>query len=285
MSKFGWAKLGVLILLIGVMATVVAVNESGVLDAETTKGGYSGANSNGLTGSEPASAPSKMNVPGWGYDSPTFSPQYGPIGSGLSMSVIHSIPVSADNAYIVIIPAQIYGNSGYPIAMSEENRAAVIARLVEIGIAKEAIEFEYQQYNSSSISVAVPVGQLPQIGEQILDAIEGVLGRSEHYGVRFGLTPGKCEQALIQVRRQAVARANESAGGLAQALGIQQGGITAAAEYPFDYYGSTSSEGCGNEFVDPYSVEPFDADPEVDVSLNVQVVYAIEPVAEPPAQP
>jgi hypothetical protein len=32
-------------------------------------------------------------------------------------------------------------------------------------------------------------------------------------------------------------------------------------------------------------VEPFDADPEVDVALSLQVLYAVEPAAEPPAQP
>jgi hypothetical protein len=45
MSKFGWVKLGTLILLVGVMAAVVAVNESGVLDAETATGENSGLNS------------------------------------------------------------------------------------------------------------------------------------------------------------------------------------------------------------------------------------------------
>lgn len=286
MSKFGWVKLGTLILLVGVMAAVVAVNESTVLDAETATQENSGPGSIRLTGPEPASAPSKIKVSDLGSGSATFTPQYGPIGSGLNISVNHSVTVAADKADVVIVPTQVYGPTG-PVPISSQNRAAVVAKLVEIGIEEETIEFTSQSpYGGPpSLSVAVQVGQLPQIGEQILDAVEDVLGRTENHGVQFGLTPAKCDQAQAQVRRQAVARANKIGDDLAQALGIQQGGVTGAAEYPFNFYGPVAPDICGSQFQDPYVVEPFDADPEVDVALSLQVLYAVEPAAEPPAQP
>jgi hypothetical protein len=226
-----------------------------------------------------------MNVPGLGNGSPTFTPQFGPIGSGLNVSVNRSVTVAADQAYVVIFPPQVYGNSGYPIPISDEDRVAVIAKLAEVGIAQETIEFGFQPYGPSTVSVAVEVGQLPQIGEQILDAVENVLGRSENHGARFGLAPRKCEQALAQVRRQAVAQGNKIAADLAHALRIQQGGVTGAAEYPFNYYGPITPDSCGSQFQDPSFVEPFDAEPKLDVALSLQFLYAAEPAVEPPAQP
>jgi hypothetical protein len=285
MSKFGWAKLGTLILLLGVMATVVSLNKSTILDAEIATEANSGADSIRLVGSETAFAPFKMNVPGLGNGGPTFTPQFGPIGSGLNVSVNRSVTVAADKAYVVIFPPQVYGNSGYPIPISDEDRVAVIAKLAEVGIAQETIEFGFQPYGPSTVSVAVEVGQLPQIGEQILDAVENVLGRSENHGARFGLAPGTCEQALAQVRRQAVAQGNKIAADLAHALGIQQGGVTGAAEYPFNYYGPITPDSCGSQFQDPSFVEPFDAEPKLDVALSLQFLYAAEPAVEPPAQP
>jgi uncharacterized protein YggE len=129
------------------------------------------------------------------------------------------------------------------------------------------------------------VGQLPQIGEQILDAVENVLGRSDNHGVRFGLSPAKCDQAQAQVRRQAVAQANKIAADLARALGIQQGGVTGAAEYLINYYEPITRDSCGSQFQDPSFAKPFDAEPQLDVSLSLQVLYAAEPAPEPPAQP
>jgi hypothetical protein len=49
--------------------------------------------------------------------------------------------------------------------------------------------------------------------------------------------------------------------------------------FPNFAYGPINPDACGNQFQDPYSVdlEPFDADPKVEVEVSLQVSYAIEP--------
>jgi uncharacterized protein YggE len=166
----------------------------------------------------------------------------------------------------------------------------VIANLAEIGIAREDIEIGSQvPYGSPSVSVSVQVGELPQIGQAVLDAVEEVLGRSESHGVRFSLTEQRCDQALAQARRQAVDQADKTAADLAQALGVNRGGVIGAIENPLTYFGfgPTSTDTCGSQLQDPYvvEVEPFDAEPKVEVAVSLQVTYAIEPATQPTNQP
>jgi hypothetical protein len=165
----------------------------------------------------------------------------------------------------------------------------VIAKLAEIGIAKEHIEFKSQPYNPSNVSARVQISELPQVGQLVLDAVEVVLGRSESYGVHFSLSQEKCDQALALARRQAVPQADKTAADLAEALSIKRGSIAGAVESPFTNfsYGPINPDACGNQFQDPYfvEVEPFDAEPKVEVAVGLQVSYVIEPTIKPTPEP
>ena len=56
---------------------------------------------------------------------------------------------------------------------------------MDIGISEDDIEFESGQlYDSETISVEVQVEDLPEIGDLILQAVEDVLRRPGHSGVR-----------------------------------------------------------------------------------------------------
>src|ERR687895_1691617 len=285
MNLLRWTKLFTLILLVGVMVGVVAATEQKLPDLPLASPGaiepaalYAeiapGENA------ETESMPSRMDLAGFGNNSPSFNPQIADIKDGLTVAVNRSVTVEADEAYVVVIPTAIYGSSGSPQPISGENRAAVIARLGEIGIVKEDIEFESQPYSASTVSVQVQISDLPQVGQSVLDAVEAVLGRSESHGVHFSLSPEKCDQALALARRQAVPQADETAADLAEALSIKQGSIVGAVESPFtnSAYGPINLDACGLQVQDPYfvEVEPFDAEPKVEVAVGLQVSYVIE---------
>ncbi len=286
MNPLRWTKLFTLIVLVGVMVAVVAATEQKILDLPLTSPGalepaalYAeiapGENA------ETESMPSRMDLAGFGNNSPSFNPQIADIKDGLTVAVNRSVTVEADEAYVVVIPTAIYGSSGSPQPISSENRAAVIAKLGAIGVAKEDIEFESQPYSASTVSVQVQISDLPQVGQSVLSAVEAVLGRSESHGVHFSLSQEKCDQALALARRQAVPQADKTAADLADALRIKRGSIVGAVESPLPTlaYSPINLDVCGLQVQDPYfvAVEPFNAEPNVEVAVGLQVSYAIEP--------
>src|SRR5918992_4582257 len=190
MNPLRWPKLFTLIMLVGVMVAVVAATEQKVPDLPLTS--PSAIEPAALyaeiapgENAETESMPSRVDLAGFANNSPSVNPQIADIKDGLTVAVNRSVTVEADEAYVVVIPTAIYGSSGTPQPISSENRAVVIAKLEEIGIAKEDIEFESQPYSPSSVSAQVQISELPQVGQLVLDAVEAVLGDSERHGVRF----------------------------------------------------------------------------------------------------
>ena len=205
-----------------------------------------------------------------------------PAEGALTVSAIGSVTVAADEAYVVIATEQFYGPSG-PARMSAEDRNKIIAKLGELGIPEEAIEIEELfRYGASSISVEVELDELEEKSQAILDAVESVLGRAESHGLRFGLLPENCDRALSLARREAVPGAEMAVDDLALALGVERGVVIGAVELPGAYpsfgYGlpGAGDEGCSGQASDPYSgFASFDSEPEVEISVNLQVAYLI----------
>jgi hypothetical protein len=142
MNPSRWTKLFTLIMLVGVMVAVVAATNQKTPDLTLT-------------------SPGVIEPPRFGNDSPLFAPQIADVKGGLSVAVNRSVSVEADEAYVVITSTTIYDSSGSPQPISSENRAAVIAKLAEVGIAKEDIEFKSQPYSASIVSVQVQISDLP----------------------------------------------------------------------------------------------------------------------------
>ena len=59
---------------------------------------------------------------------------------GLTVSAIGSVTVSADEAYVIVVPEQRYGPSG-PAQMSGEDRKDIKETLAGLGVDENAVEF------------------------------------------------------------------------------------------------------------------------------------------------
>ena len=208
------------------------------------------------------------------------APQAFAAEGSLTVSAIGSVTAAADEAYVVVFPEMNYGPSG-PEQLSAEDRDEIRANLVSIGVAEEAVEFDHlARYEPTSISVEVDVNEYATLGDSIVEQVEDVVRRAESSGVRFSLSEENCDQAVSLARREAVPAAEKAADDLADALGVVRGDVVGALEYPLQSnpYGlpGTGLDPCGGQTAFPYSVLlPFDSDPEVEVSVGLQVAYEL----------
>ena len=208
-------------------------------------------------------------------------PQTVPAEGGLTVSAICSVTVEADEAYVVVVPEQRYGPSG-PEEMTDDDRQQIRDNLAEIGIPEASVEFEnLARYGPSSISVEVELDELAEKRESILDAVEDVIRRYESHGVIYSLSEENCEGALSLARRKAIPSAERAAQDLAQALGVSRGMVIGALEYPLTTAGFVQSgmiaHACGAQAFLPYpNIVPFDAEPEVEVTVGLQITYTIQ---------
>ena len=240
----------------------------------------SGGASLRLISSRSATAPSSVLMGISGGSHRSALPQTVPTEGGLTVSAIGSVTVAADEAYVVVVPEQRFSSSG-PEQMTDEDRQLIRQYLAEFGVPEEAVEFEnLARYGPSSISVEVRLEELVEKREPILDAVEQVIRRYESHGVIYGLSEENCEGALSLARREAIPRAERAADDLAQALGVSRGMVIGALEYPLttSVYGlaGISPYACGDQASSPYpNLVPFDAEPEVDVTVGLQITYSI----------
>ena len=233
-----------------------------------------------LVSSRSSTAPSSVLMGFSGGSHRSSLPQTMPTEGGLTVSAIGSVTVAADEAYVVVMPEQRFSSSG-PEQMTDEDRQKIRENLAEIGVPKEAVEFENLAiYGPSSISVEVELDELVEKREPILEAVEQVIRRYESHGVIYSLSEENCEGALSLARREAIPRAERAADDLAQALEVSRGTVIGALESPLttSVYGlaGLSPYGCGAQESSPYpNLVPFDAEPEVEVTVGLQITYSI----------
>ena len=247
---------------------------------EAAAEGERGNESLEVISSRSVSTPSRLELVGSGGFNLSPMPQTMPTEGGLTVAAIGSVTVAADEAYVVIIPEQNYGSLG-PEQLTAADRKEIIEKLAELDVPEEAIEFKnLVRYGPASISVEVELSELAALSEPILDAVEEVVRRSERHGVRYSLSAENCDRALSLARREAVPATEKAGDDLADALGVERGTVIGALEYPPPNFGygltGTDVDTCAGLAGDPYSgLAPFDAEPEVEVSVNLQVTYLI----------
>jgi uncharacterized protein YggE len=205
-------------------------------------------------------------------------------GVGLSATGVGSATARADEAYVIVAIEQRYGPSG-PEPLSRDQRDEVIEKLRDLDIDEDDIEIESPFFSGQMVvSVDVALDRLPDIGEEIVDAVEDVLGRSNVQGVVFSHT--NCQAVLAEARKQAFGDASARAEALAGTAGVTLGGLLSIADSgpPPSPYGPQEMP-CSEDLArrislgGPYQgdVKPFDAEAVMTVSTTVSAVYAIEP--------
>lgn len=230
--------------------------------------------------SDSASSPSWMRQGSSGGFHLSPLPQTTAREGSLTVSAIGQVTVAQDEAYVVVIPERDYGISG-PDQLTAEDRQDILSNLAAIGIGEDAVEFDpVYRYEPPNISVEVDVDEYADVGEAVVDAIEKVVRRSETFGVRFGLSDKSCDLAVSLARREAGPAAEKAARDLADALELALGEVIGALEYPLQDvpYGLPSRDAvsCSGQSSHSYGpLLPFDSEPEVDVSVGLQVSYRI----------
>ena len=248
----------------------------GERESRTTGGGGAVV----VLGSDSAASPSWVGQGSSGGFHLSPLPQTMAREGSLTVSAVGKVTVAPDEAYVVVIPERDYGISGLQ-QLTVEDRQDILSNLTAIGINEEAVEFDTVfRYEPPMISVEVGVDEYADAGEAVVDAIEKVVRRSESFGVRFALSEESCDLALSLARREAVPAAGKAARDLADALELALGEVMGALEYPLQNvpYGLPSGDNlvCSGQSSYTYApLLPFDSEPEVEVSVGLQVSYRI----------
>ena len=196
---------------------------------------------------------------------------------GLTVAATGRVTFPANEAYVVVIPAQYFGPSG-PSQMTERDRDRIKESIVALGLNEDSVSFDQTaRYSPTSVLVRVPLEELSALEEPVLDVIEEVVREQEGKGVLYKLSDENCAAALSGARREAIPVAESSAKDLANALGVSIGGITAALEYPVVLgYGF---EGSGDHLCGASTNYPLfkasGSPAEVEVLVGVQVTYSL----------
>ena len=240
-----------------------------------------------MTGSRSSVAPAPAEAGSFGNFNLSPLPQTtlgetAPVAGGLTVSGVGIVTLPADEAYVVVFPEPRYGFSG-PERLSDDDRDDIVAKLVEIGIPETDVEFDYRgRYGQTSISVALLPSEVGEKSEEILEAVEEVVRSFDDHGLSFALTATNCDRALSLARRQAAPAAERTADDLASALDLERGAVIGALESgPVNFLtlqlAGDDHDVCNTQAGDPYgTLLPFDAEPEVKVSVGLQVTYRIQ---------
>ena len=195
-------------------------------------------------------------------------------GPGLSVRGVATGTVPADLAFVVVVPPggglEGFGESG----VTPEDRKTVIDGLVAAGVARGDVTFETEpRFGGQRVQVKVPVAQLAARGRRIVDTVERTLGRSSSAGVTFSLS--SCEPAAGPLHKQAIAQAETQAKSLAEAGKLGLGPIVAIRQDADATFLRAPSPAGACPLAATGQIEPFDARPEVRLSVGVSVTYAI----------
>ena len=241
--------------------------------------GCSGGSDSDAAKDVPADIDAEVTV-GGGSSGSVFSIDSGVVASGgsaapgLSVRGVAGGTVPADIAFVVVVPPgggiELLGES----SVTPEDRKAVVDGVAAMGVPRGDITFQTDpRFGQPRVQVKVPVAQLASRGPRIVSTIERTLGRSQSAGATFALA--SCEPAAAPLRKQAVAEAETQAKAVAEAGKLSVGGIVAIRQEAEAGFLSAPATPGVCPLVTPGQIDPFDARPEVKLSLAVDVTYAI----------
>ena len=200
--------------------------------------------------------------------------------AGLTVSVTGRTSVPADEVFVIVVP-QPNDFGPFPQGLTSDDRTQIKAGMQTIGIPDDDTDFPPGQIYSpfgSVVRVKVDPTELPEIGDQVLEVIEDVAGRSVASGLQFGVTD--CNAAFRQAWTDAVETAEVRASALAASASTELGPIIAVSEGAVSnlFFGAPIADPCDTESVNEFQFEtgfaPFDSDLTVEIEADLDVTYA-----------
>ena len=202
---------------------------------------------------------------------------------GLTVRRVVTTKTTADRAVVVVVPETSFGPGG-PEAVAAEDRRKVLDALAAANVDAGAVDFGLgQSFEGARVAVTVAVGEVATRGPQIIEAVEGVVGRAEQSGVTFSVED--CGPVLAGLRQRAFADAEAEKRSWAESTPARPGPVVAVSS-------STAGSGSGLGPVDPCRpgdseparrapVQPLDSPAEVEIRLQLAVTYALGPTPAP----
>jgi uncharacterized protein YggE len=202
----------------------------------------------------------------------------------LSVTGGGSVTVEANEAYILVFPAQSGGPLG-PEPISFEDRNSLKARLGDLGIEEGEIEIESLAFGGPTlVSVQMSPESVSELGEKVVEAVDQTLGRSQGAGVRFGHS--NCLAVLAEAQKAALEDAKNRADSLAGVGGWKVNGLWRLSEsfgLPAPY-AALEIDPCGQApsravLQGPYemSLKPFDSPAEFEVEASLTATFELQP--------
>lgn len=200
--------------------------------------------------------------------------------AGLTVSVTGRASVPSDEVFVIVVP-QPNGFGPFPQGLTSGDRAEIRAGLQAIGLPDDDIDFPPGPIFSpfgSVVKVKVDAADLPGIGDQVLEVIEDVAGRSVASGLQFGV--GDCNAAFEEAWTDAVETAEVRAAALAASASTELGPVIAVSEGVMSslFFGRPTADPCDTESVNEAQLEtgfaPFDSDLTVEIEADIDVTYA-----------
>jgi uncharacterized protein len=205
--------------------------------------------------------------------------------SGLTATGSGRVTAEANEAYVVVLVQPNYGPTG-PRPISERDKAEVLAKLKELGVAEADVTFQSSNYGGPFV-VSVEMADLARVsrdGDDIGDAIEDVLGSGGGKGVVF--THSRCRDVESEARKEALADARSKAERLAAVTGVKLGKPRSVADAGAlaNPYGGVAADPCSEDLstigFNPYGpgggLKAFDSKPEFEVASSVLITFATE---------
>jgi uncharacterized protein len=205
--------------------------------------------------------------------------------SGLTASGSGRVTAEANEAYVVVLVQPNYGPTG-PRPISERDKAEVVAKLKELGVAEADIKFHSSNFGGPLV-VSIEMADLARVsrdGDDIGDVIEDVMGAGQGKGVVF--THSRCRDVEDEARKEALADARAKAERLAAVTGVKLGKPRSVSDAgaQANPYGGAAIDPCSEDLstlaFNPYggagSLKAFDAKPEFEIAASVLITFATE---------
>lgn len=207
--------------------------------------------------------------------------------AGITVTAVGTVTYPADEAFLIAIPEHYYGEEPQ---FKADDRLDLVEDIVEaeLGLTKDDVSFiSYGRYESLVIKIRIPLENLSEHKVEVAELVQDSLRqRVEELGMTYGLSETNCQAAISEARRLAIPIAQQAALDVVDAFDHELGTLVGVREYSPNSYaivGRMKQDVCDLQINNKYlesDLTDLESDPEVDVSVGLQVTYAIQSTEE-----